>query len=47
MSVPTVFYLYGLDRDPYDNKYRYFMLGPENEKVIFRWVFKESTLKDF
>lgn len=45
MSVPTVFYLYGLDRDPYDNRYRYFMMGPENEKYVFRAFFK-STLEE-
>jgi len=46
MSVPTVFYLYGLDRDPYDNRYRYFMMGPKNEKMFFRGFFK-STLKGY
>ena len=39
-SVPTMFYLYGLDRDPYDGKYKYYMLGPKTEWYIGQQLFQ-------
>lgn len=39
-SVPTIFYLYGLDRDPYDNKLKYYMFGPKTEWMIGQAIFE-------
>lgn len=39
-SVPTAFYLYGLDRDPYDGKLKYYMMSPKNEWALGQTLFQ-------
>ena len=46
MSLPIGMYLYGLDKDPYDGKYKYYMCSPKNEWKVGRMIFQYATEGD-
>ena len=40
MAIPTGFYIAKLDHDPYDNRKKFYLFNPKNEKIIGDQLFK-------